>query len=257
MNNTVIAAIVALVAGFGGAWLFGQVGGSSAATGEAEGTGDADLLREQIADLKRELQAIKNPPETLSASAPAGVRGGASEEAVVEAVLAKLDERVDARVEKKFESMAASEDEGVSIRTGSGRRGGRKRVSLEDAARELELSAAEEDELRRIYDESLNKFMKLAAGPDGDVEDVKRDLEQMRKDPASARTLMMKYVPNMMSNIGKVMSISTERQAAVEKAIGVDKARRLNSEFDVIEANPMGGNFRIGASMGADMPRDR
>ena len=258
MNNVFVVAVVAALAGFGGAWAFGQMGDSAGSDGDVAGAGDADLLREQVADLKREIELLKNPPATLGADAPVGVRTASGDQAaVVEAVLEKLDERVDARVATKMQELAASDDAQPARRGPWGRGSSRKRVSLEDAARELELSAAEEDELRRIYDESMNRFMKLAAGPDGDVEDVKRDLEEMKKNPAGARGMMMKYVPNMMKNIGEVMTISTERQAAVEKAIGKDKARRLNSEFDVIEANPMGQTFRVGASMGSEMPSGR
>lgn len=257
MNNILVVAMVAALAGFGGAWLFGAVAEDPAAGGAAAGTGDADLLREQLADLEREIQDLKNPPEALAVSAPAEASVANGErDAVVAAVLEQLDERVDKRVAAKLGELASSE-EGASARPGRGFGGGRKRVSLADAARDLELSAAEEDELRRIYAESMERFLKLAAGPDGDVEDVKRDMEEVRKNPASGRTVMMKYLPNMMKNIGEVMTISTERQAAVEKAIGKDKAGRLQTEYDVIEANPMGGTFRIGASVGGDMPRGR
>ena len=170
----------------------------------------------------------------------------------MEAVLAKLDERVDERVKTRFEELAS---EGGSEGERSGRRGNRrKRVNLEDAARELELSAAEEDELRRIYKDSMDRMLKLAAGEDGDVEAVKRDLEEARKNPMAGRGLMMKYLPKIMNNMGEMLSITTEREAAVVKAVGPEKARRLNSEFDVIEANPIGGGFRIGASVEGGMP---
>lgn len=256
MNNVFVVALVAAFAGFGGAWAFGQVNSGGDAASGAPGTGDADLLREQVTDLKREIELLKNPPATLGADAPEAVRAASSDQAaVVEAVLEKLDERVDARVASRMEEMAASEGESTERRGPWGRGRSRKRLSLEDAARELELSAAEEDELRRIYDESMNRFMKLAAGPEGNVEDVKRDLETMRKNPAAGRGLMMKYVPNMMKNLPEVLAISTEREAAVAKAIGEDKARRLTSEFDVIEANPIGGGFRM--NMSTEMPSGR
>ncbi len=255
MNNVFVVALVALIAGAGGAWLFGQVAGGESGAGGVEGSDDASLLREQVADLTREIERLKNPPATLGVDAPAGARAGAaSEQAVVDAVLAKLDERVDARVKTRFEELAA--EEGTS---GEGERRGRrgsrrKRVNLEDAARELELSAAEEDELRRIYKDSMDRMLKLAAGEDGDVEAVKRDLEEARKNPMAGRGLMMKYLPKIMNNMGEMLSITTEREAAVVKAVGPDKARRLNSEFDVIEANPIGGGFRIGASVESEVP---
>ncbi len=250
MNNILIAFVVAFAAGFGGAWIFGQTNGDADGAA-AEGTGDSALLAEQIADLKREIQDLRNPPETLRASAAAGTPGSseAAQAAVVEAVLAKLDERVDGRVTEKFEALA-SKNEGGSQR--GRRRGGKKRVSLKDAASAIGLSAQEEDEVARIYEDSMNRFMKLAAGPDGDIEDVKRDLANAQKNPMGGRTLMMKYMPNMMKNMGELMTIQADRETAINKAIGPEKARRLNSEFDVKEGNPLGGGFRMEARMESD-----
>ena len=89
------AAVVAALAGFGGAWAFGQMSDGTGGDGDVAGTGDADLLREQVADLTREIELLKNPPATLGADAPAAVRATSGDQAaVVEAVLEKLDERV-------------------------------------------------------------------------------------------------------------------------------------------------------------------
>ena len=250
MNHIVIVACVALLAGAGGAWLLTEVQGTGGSASTAEGMDDTALLQERIADLERELALLKNPPATLGADAPARARGtrGGDEAAVVEAVLAKLEDRVDARVTSKFEELAAKEaDEGEG--KGSRRGSRRKRMSLADAARELELTGGEEDELRRIYEDSMNRFLKLAAGPEGNVEDVKRDLEEAKKNPMAGRGLLMKYVPNMMKNLGEVMAITTDRETAVVKAIGPEKAKKLNEGYDVIEANPLGQGFQIGATM--------
>lgn len=254
MNNVLVMAIVALIAGFGGALIHAQLDTGSGAGAGTE-TGDAALLADKVADLERKLAAMDAPGATLRGAAPApGTGPAASTDEVVEAVLAKMGEQVDERVTSKFEELAkAREDEGGSSpRT---RRRGKKRLSLRDAAEEIGLSGSEEDELRRIYDDSMNRFMKLAAGKDGDVEDVKRDLEAAKKNPAAARGLFMKYVPNMMSNMGELMTIQAEREAAVVKAIGPEKAKKLNDEFDVIEANPIGGGgMRFETRMEGDMP---
>ena len=242
MQNIFVVALVAAVAGFGGAWVFGQVQGTGKVdSGEASGTESTELLAEQIAELQRKLRKLENPPATLSADASGG---RSDQKAVVEAVMAKVEARVDERMASQLAEKAQKEE---SAGEGPGqRRRGRKRVSLADAAKALELSGQEEDELRRIYDASMNRFLKLAAGPEGDLEAVKRDIESVRDNPAGARGVMMKYLPNMMKDIGEVMAISTEREAAVVKAVGADKARRLNSEFNVEEANPMGQGFSMG-----------
>lgn len=118
---------------------------------------------------------------------------------------------------------------------------GKKRVALSDAARELDLSAGEESELRRIYSDSQEKVLKILAGPDGDVEAVRRDVEDAKKDPKKAPLMMAKYIPKAMPRIGEFIQVSLEQNAAVQAAVGPDKAARLESDFDVIEANPIGG----------------
>lgn len=248
--------IVALAAGFGGAFAFQQFGPATSGDGAGDGA-DASLLRERMADLERRLDAVGEPsPSLRTAGAAPGTGAAADADAVVTAVLAKLDERVDERVTEKFESLQA-EAGSANETPGGSFRARRKRMKLEDAARELELSAGEEDELRRIYKDTMDRMLKLAAGENGDVEAVKRDLEAARANPATGQALMMKYLPNMMKNMGEVIAITTEREAAVVKAIGPDKARRLNSEFDVVEANPIGGGFRVGASVEREMPDGR
>ena len=127
---------------------------------------------------------------------------------------------------------------------------GKKRATLSEAARELDLSSSEEAELRRIYADTQEKYLKLIAGPDGDVDAVRRELDEAKKDPKKAPLMMAKYLPKMLPKIGELMTIRFDQDAAVQAAVGPDKAARLDSRFDVVEANPLGAmnEMRIEAS---------
>jgi hypothetical protein len=62
--------------------------------------------------------------------------------------------------------------------------------------------------------------------------------------------MMAKYLPKMLPRIGELMTIRFDQDAAVQAAVGADKAARLDSRFDVVEANPLGAmnEMRIEAS---------
>jgi len=54
-----------------------------------------------------------------------------------------------------------------------------------------------------------------------------------------------------------ILNKEGEREAAIAKAIGPEKAKRLNNEFDIKEGNPLGGGFRMEARVDAEMPDGR
>lgn len=125
----------------------------------------------------------------------------------------------------------------------------KKRTTLAEAAKEVDLSTAEEAELRKIYADHQEKTLKLVAGPDGDVEGVRRDLEEAKRDPKKRSTVMMKYMPRLMPKLGEFMTLEIEKQTAIQTAVGPDKAGRLESGFNLVEDNPLGGDedFQIEA----------
>jgi hypothetical protein len=121
----------------------------------------------------------------------------------------------------------------------------RKRLSLAEASRELGLSASEEAELRRIYAQTQEKILKMLAEPDGDVEQVRKDLEAAQKDQRARGAVMMKYLPKALPKMGELVGVGMEQDAAVVTAVGEEKAERLKT-YDVVEANPFG----LGGNMG-------
>jgi len=256
MNQTAVAILAGFIAGVVGGY-FGQslAGSAKGANAEVE-TLDLSALREEVDDLQRKLRGLRNPPETLAAGASGPIRAETDAEGLrltaeaEQALLARVDERVVAAVDKKIDELQA---EGVRI----GRRGapGKKKVTLAEAAVELELSGRQEDELRRIYDDSERRMLALLAGPDGDPEEVRREIQEAAKSPAGAGTIIGKYAPRLISNLGEVMTIQAEREASIAKSLGPEKTKQLASGYEVEEGSFLGlggGRMNFGASVEVD-----
>jgi hypothetical protein len=167
-----------------------------------------------------------------------------AEAAADPAALALVRKAIGEELEARMGALKPAEGEG------KGKAAGKKRVTLSEAARELDLTSGEEAELRRIYADSQEKILKIVAGPDGDVDAVRREMDEAKKDPKRGAQMMAKYLPKVLPRLGEFMQVGLEREAAVQAAVGPDKAARLDNRFDVIEANPLGGmnEMRIEAS---------
>jgi hypothetical protein len=249
MNQTMLALLVGLLAGIAGAFTVHLLEGGGEGGGVG-GAADWQPVQERLASIERQLEARGAQPGTLatrpgvpsaSVSRDDSDAGGALLAAAgpqaLDALLARIDERVGATVEKKLEEARA--EEGESSRRGRGRRN-RKRVSLADAARELELKGQQEDELRRIFESSQQRMFKLMAGPDGDPEEVKREVTEAAKTPGGPQKLIPKYMPKVVSNLGEIMAIQAERESAIQKTLGPEKAQRFNNDYSVEEDDVLG-----------------
>ncbi len=248
MNNTLVAIIVGLAAAAGGVLLMDSL--RSGEGGSSADPADLSSIEARLAAIERRL-----PPENTGGAQLGGqgiptalldrleaieralvdrpVTTGAAESGAAPAgSLARIDERL-ASIEEKL----GGEQEGREIRVRPPRK---KRVSLAEAAASLELSGAQEDELLQIYGRFHDRMYKLAAGPNGDPEEVKREVAAAAKDPTKAMKLVGKYVPNVIGNFGGLMEAQTERDAAIDKLLGPEKAKRLRNEFDVKEDNILG-----------------
>jgi hypothetical protein len=203
--------------------------------GERARTDDRPSLATRADDgLAARLERIERLLE--AGGRPAGGRAdGAADPAALAVVKKALGEELDLR-------MAAFEAKLADGRGAKPPEPKKKRVNLSDAARELDLSAAEEAELRRIYTDAQEKYYRLIAGPDGDPEAIRREVEDARKDPKKTPMVVAKYFPKVLPKLPELMQVRAEQDAAVQAAVGADKAARLENGFDVIEANPLGTN---------------
>ena len=238
MNNVFAALVVGLVAGVGGALTLHLLGGMSGGDDGDGASVDLAPIEQRLGTIERELQAIRNPPETLTSPAMReGARAGAGAalpggDEAVESLLAKIDERVGKTVERKFEEMKAGDDE---KKEGRNARPERRRVSLARAAQELELTGQQEDELRRIYQESQDKVFALLAKPDGDPEEVKREIMEAVGTPEGTGKIIGKYMPKVRPLRDRVLVRRLEEEEQKVGGIIVpDSAKEKPQKAEVV-----------------------
>ena len=211
-------------------------------------------------DVKAELAAIRRwlerpgavgVPGTLAAS-PAGsaatdtsAKGAAADgsrpitAADLEAALAKA---VEATLEKRAEADKAA---------AAAEKAPKPRKPLAEVARELNLSSAQEDEVRQAYREATDRLLKVMAEPETDAESLRRELEAAKGDQGKTMGLVTKYMPKFITKLGDVMSIQMERDAKIRKAVGNDTAGKLEG-YRIEEEDPFGldGDVSVGVRAG-------
>jgi len=245
MNNTLLALVIGLAAGVCGALVPGMVrGDSSTVTGPGS---------DGPADLGAVLERLDRIEEQLAASRPLlrGTGGGdataptttlpklaAEDEAVLDAILARYDARmrevVGQAMDEKLESITVDGEILDSFEIPE-----KKHMTLAEVAQELELSTFQEDELRRIHEESMEKALTLlATEEDGGVETVRRDLEEAKDDPEKATALIGKYMGRLIPNIGGFMMLEQEHNKRVKELLGEDKAQQLENDYELTDIDP-------------------
>ncbi len=258
MDRWIAALLAGLVGGVGGTLAVRELFPPPAASElGSQGTGGVDARLERI---EASLAALAARGPMLEGSAgPAGGRsdvggpGGMGAVALTgpagEAFKKALREELGAALDQRLEKLGKASDELEQLARVKPPE--KKRVNLADAARDLELTAQQEDELRRVYTTSQDKMLRLAAGEGGDIEAVRREVEEASRDPKKRPLIMAKYMPRMLPKLGELITIQMEQQTAVEAVVGPDKAARIDNEFDLIEANPLGagGSMQVGASV--------
>ena len=243
VNNTVLALIVGLIAGAAGAFVPTLLTSGDDGALTAESSAD---LRPILERLDRIETMLENPPRTASLRGLSGDgatlpgSAGADGEITVDALLARLDERMRQTVKESMKDtwaeLGASSGAAEAVEIPEPEK---KRVTLADAARELELSGQEEAELRRIHEETFEKALELIASEeDGGVDQVRRELEEAKTDPAKRMGLVGKYMGRVLGNIGGFIMLGQEHDQKIVKAIGKDKARRLENEYELTDVDP-------------------
>ena len=244
MNNTLLALVVGLAAGVCGGLVPGMLrGDSSGSSASAEAGADLgpvldrlDRIEEQLAASRPMLRGTGGAADDAPAVTLPKLAEG--DEAILDAILARYDARMrqamaevlDERFEGGIPEIGISD--AVEIPE-------KKRVTLGELAQELELSRHQEDELRRIHEESMEKALALlATEEDGGIETVRRDLESAREDPAKAAELVTKYMGRVIGNIGGFIMLEQEHDKRVNELLGEDKAQRLENDYEVTDLDP-------------------
>jgi hypothetical protein len=115
----------------------------------------------------------------------------------------------------------------------------RKKATLAEASRELALSASQENEIRAAYTEATEKYLKLFAEPEQTPDELRRELETIKNDPAKKQALVIKLMPKMMTKLGDVMAVEATKEARVHKAVGPEKLPAFQ-KFKIAEEDPFG-----------------
>lgn len=248
--------LASALGGAAGGFVVHLVGPARGSGGDVSATGsvaDAERLGERLLGIEERLAAIASEggpsarPGLRGAppGRPPGARPGEMDEATLDVLSAKLAERMESTV-KKAVSEAVENNKGEE----TPQRERRKRVSLAEAAKQLELSTTQEEQLRELYGELENEVFTMLAGKDGDPDEVRRDVQTAKDDPAKTMEVVGKYIPKAMSNLGGFMSLEVKRQQRTNEIVGPEKADRMRREFSIEEQDPLGMeggfNFRAG-----------
>ncbi len=243
MNNTVLALLVGLLAGAAGGFVTAQfrIGDSGTSyVGEGDDGGDivARLERIEAALDRAPLRSAPGLSGTADRSAPGGVTGGG--DAQLEALVSRLEERLAPTIR---ESVKTSLDEALESRSGevfAEAEPAKKKVTLAEAAAELGLTAEEEEAVRRIANETAEEFLKVIAGKDGNVDEIRREFEDAKDDPKKRVAVTTKYMGKVMANIGGLMGVAMSHETKMREALGAEKARKLDDGYDLTDVDPLG-----------------
>lgn len=253
MRYALLALVFGLVGGAGAALAIPRLFPEAAtpATGGIQTSRTDPTLLARISDLEATIERLDGGVRLEGRGAPKATE--LSEDAVIpEPVVERLEARLAERLEPRMNEALDARIEELKAESGEGggraARKPRPRMDLEEVAREVGLSAREEDDLRRVYENANQRFMELLAKPDGDVEQVRRDFEAFKDDETARPKLMTKYIPKFMGNIGELMAIDAEKRTGIQEAVGSEKADKLG-EYDIVEENPFGfgGSFNLSA----------
>ena len=217
---------------------------SVAPSSEARGPDD---LHAQVAEIRRLLErptlatapATPGAPETAAASGTRTAAAGALSSDQVAVLAGKIAEEMERR---------RTDGEKAQAKAKADRQ---RRVSLAEAARELELTAAQETEVRLAHEAAVEKMLKLFAEPESDAETLRRELLAAKDDPAKKMALVTKQLPKLMTKLGDVMAIEAERESRIVEAVGPEKAAKLE-DYNLEEQDPfgLGTNVNVGVRAG-------
>jgi hypothetical protein len=250
MDRFLIALFAGIVGGAAGALAVHLVAPETEAA-DAAAAPDAALLREVRDRLSAVEDRLARPTPVLGTRAGAdggapsgggevgplgGAPGGLPSAEAIEAIAARAAEKALAAHAERAGASAKPEPEG------------KKRAPLAEVARDLRLTSAQEDDLRRIYAERIDRYLRIVTEPDGDPEALRRELDEAKDDPGKKMGIAMRMLPKYMAKLPEVMTVEADTRSRVAKVLGPETYRRYDG-YQVEEEDPygMGGSFRIDA----------
>jgi hypothetical protein len=101
-----------------------------------------------------------------------------------------------------------------------------EKKSLEDIARDMNLSAGEEANLRNILRESEEEAVRDLFG-DRPLDEIKREVTEAKEDPDKQAALMQGVVQNGIANVGKLMTLQNREKKRIESVLGAERAAKF------------------------------
>jgi len=98
-----------------------------------------------------------------------------------------------------------------------------EKKSLEEIARDMNLSAGEEANLRNILRESEEELVRSLFG-DKPLDDIKREAKEAKDDPDKQAAMMQGMIQHGIANAGKLVTSEKRMKKRVEGVLGVEKA---------------------------------
>ncbi len=246
MDKTLVAIVVGLLAGAGG----GAVGSmllSSTGTTTTDSGADLTGIESRLDGIESSLREIRSQRPGLEGSASAPGSGNAPAlSGANEAVIAQLEERMRATVKDTMKETWEEfrESGGMAIALDSDEASFEERVKKElpfsEIAAELELSADQEEGVRRVTHELTESVFKTLAGEEGDAQAIKQEFLDAKGDREAQSKLMMKYVAPAMQRLGEFMVIGQTYETSMDKLLGKDKRRKLEDDYRVTDLDPFG-----------------
>jgi hypothetical protein len=242
VDKVLLSLLVGVVGGAGGALAVDALSPDPASADAA--AADPAGLRE-VRDRLAAIEARLDRPAPVLASAAAapapagdGVADAAASAEAIEAIAVRA-------AEKALAAQAERSPDAAPAR----RREEKKRAALADVSREMGLTSGQEDELRRIYAERVDRYLKMLTEPDGDAEALRRELEDAKQDPGKKMAIGMRLLPKYFAKVNDAMALEADTASRVSKVLGPDGYRRYRRSYDVEEADPfgIGGSFQVDA----------
>jgi len=101
-----------------------------------------------------------------------------------------------------------------------------EKKSLEDIARDMNLSAGEEANLRNILRESEEEMVRSLFG-DKPLDDVKREVKEAKDDPDKQAALVQTMAQNGIANLGKFVTSEKRMKKRVEDVLGKERGEKF------------------------------
>lgn len=178
------------------------------------------VLERVLAQLER-MEARSSAPRLMPADGERPAPAGANAE-----LLQRIEDAIGVAMEEKLKSWKEAEAVEVTAKA-------KKKVSFQEMANELELTADEQDKLRAVLKDTETKALKLLVDEGQDVEDLRRELKEKGRTPEGRAEMRGKLMTKFVSNMGGFIGLMIGHQTAVTGAVGPAKAKRIENDFRV------------------------